>query len=52
MEGDGVWKSPNGDVYEGSYFRNMKHGFGTYRWRNGKVFSGKFEHGNRISKRI
>jgi hypothetical protein len=29
----------------------MKHGYGVYRWGNGKVYEGKFEHGHRVSKK-
>jgi len=38
------------DTYEGSYHRNMKHGYGIYRWGNGKVYEGRFEKGRRVSK--
>ena len=42
MEGTGKWKSEDGDIYEGHYYRNMKHGYGTYRRRCGRQFHGKF----------
>lgn len=41
MEGEGVWKSKK-DSYEGQYYKNMKHGYGIYRWGNGRVYEGKF----------
>jgi|JI9StandDraft_1071089.scaffolds.fasta_scaffold80749_2 radial spoke head protein 1 len=32
---------PNGDVYEGSFRNNLRHGHGTYRYNStGEVYSG------------
>lgn len=52
MDGEGFWKSVNGDTYEGQYFKSMKHGWGRYRWSNGKVFEGRFEHGHRLDHKV
>lgn len=29
----------------------MKHGFGVYRWCDGRVFKGQYEHGHRVNHR-
>ena len=42
MDGEGIWKSYKGDSYEGQYYKNMKHGYGIYRWSNGGIYEGKF----------
>ena len=28
----------NGDVYEGDWLDNMKHGYGIYRFSNGDIY--------------
>lgn len=50
MDGEGVWKSANGDTYSGQYRKNMKHGHGRYQWRSGKVFEGEFYKGAKVKK--
>lgn len=37
MDGKGVFKFKNGDIFDGEYKNNKKHGFGKYIKR-GKVF--------------
>jgi 1-phosphatidylinositol-4-phosphate 5-kinase len=37
MEGEGIWKSKK-DSYKGQYYKNMKHGYGIYRWGNGRFY--------------
>jgi hypothetical protein len=40
---------PNGDIYEGHFFENSKHGMGTYGYRDGKrVFEGRYVMGQRV----
>ena len=38
--GKGVWCSQKqgGDVYEGQYKDDMKHGKGVYKWANGAKY--------------
>jgi hypothetical protein len=44
---------PNGDVYEGSFFDNAKHGQGVYRYRDGKrVFEGRYVTGQRVEGKM
>jgi len=50
MEGIGEWISSNGDNYKGQYSKNLKHGQGIYRWRNGKKYKGMFIRGERATK--
>ncbi len=33
------------ETYEGEYENGLKHGKGEYRWKNGKIFKGLWEHG-------
>lgn len=37
MEGKGIFKFKNGNIYDGEYRNNKKHGFGKYM-KDGKVF--------------
>ena len=32
----------DGDSYDGSFGRNMKHGAGVYRFANGSVYDGEY----------
>lgn len=32
----------DGDIYEGEFARNMKHGAGVYRFANGSVYEGDY----------
>ncbi|KAG7360456.1 MORN repeat-containing protein [Nitzschia inconspicua] len=44
---------PNGDIYEGNYFENAKHGMGVYRYRDGKrVFEGRYVMGQRVDGKM
>lgn len=47
--GYGRHVKPNGDIYEGHFFDNAKHGTGTYRYRDGKrIFEGRYVTGQRV----
>eukprot|EP00915_Cephaloidophora_sp_WS-2016_P006194 GHVH01008167.1.p1 GENE.GHVH01008167.1~~GHVH01008167.1.p1 ORF type:complete len:618 (+),score=109.95 GHVH01008167.1:227-2080(+) len=37
----------NGDVYEGEFTANQKHGFGMYFYRNGDTYVGEWRHNKR-----
>ena len=46
--GKGVYFYPNGDVYDGDWHKNMKHGYGQYVFQSGKTLVGYFEKDNYI----
>lgn len=43
--GYGIWISQKskGDMYQGFYENDMKHGKGVYKWANGSVYTGYFK---------
>ncbi len=43
MHGKGIFKWPDGRVYEGDYYEDKKHGFGIVKWPNGKVYEGHWK---------
>lgn len=45
MAGWGNFTWPDGKSYEGSYYKDKKHGFGTFKWPNGRKYAGKWENG-------
>jgi hypothetical protein len=40
MHGKGVFKWPDGRVYEGDYFNDKKHGNGKVSWPDGREYEG------------
>lgn len=34
---------PNGDVYEGTLYGKLKHGYGIYRFSKGDIYEGEWE---------
>jgi hypothetical protein len=51
--GYGRHTKPNGDIYEGNFFDNAKHGMGVYRYRDGKrVFEGRYVMGQRVDGKM
>lgn len=42
-EGKGVWRSFNGDTFEGEYQNDLKHGWGKFTWNNGQIYEGQFQ---------
>eukprot|EP00607_Mallomonas_marina_P011047 CAMPEP_0182424748 /NCGR_PEP_ID=MMETSP1167-20130531/10997_1 /TAXON_ID=2988 /ORGANISM="Mallomonas Sp, Strain CCMP3275" /LENGTH=371 /DNA_ID=CAMNT_0024604785 /DNA_START=573 /DNA_END=1688 /DNA_ORIENTATION=+ len=52
MQGKGVFRAPNGDVYCGDFEKDMAHGHGVYRYANGCVYEGDFvndiQHGSGV----
>lgn len=36
MHGKGIFKWPDGRVYEGDYMNDKKHGFGRVWWADGR----------------
>jgi hypothetical protein len=47
MEGKGEWVSAQGNTYCGSFYNNLKHGWGVYRQKDGVVFEGYFQNGKK-----
>ena len=45
MQGKGVLRYANGDVYEGEFHGNVPHGTGKYTYADGEVCDGQFEKG-------
>ena len=51
--GYGTHANWNGDVYEGNFLENLKHGTGCYRYRDGRrKFEGRYETGERVDGRM
>jgi hypothetical protein len=40
MHGKGVFKWPDGRVYEGDYLNDKKHGNGKVSWPDGREYEG------------
>ena len=43
MNGQGTYTYPNGDVYEGTFLRDIKLGQGVLKYGNGEVYDGAWE---------
>ena len=52
IEGVGIFKWKNGDVYKGQVKFGKMHGNGIYRFKNGKEYKGMFNMGKRMNERI
>ncbi len=39
-----------GDIYDGEYRNDEKHGFGVYRWKNKVIYEGFFHKGRKNGK--
>ena len=52
IEGVGMFKWKNGDVYKGQVKFGKMHGNGIYRFKNGKEYKGMFNMGKRMNERI
>lgn len=42
LEGEGIMKFENGDVYKGNYKDDKRSGFGVYTWSNGDTYDGEW----------
>ena len=51
IDGYGIFKWKNGDVYEGEVKNGKMHGKGKYKYHNGKIFNGKFSYGQISDKK-
>ena len=40
MEGKGIFKWPDGRVYEGEYKNDKKDGYGEFEWADGRKYKG------------
>jgi len=45
MQGKGVFKFPDGRMYEGDYYDDKKEGNGTFVWSDGRKYSGGWKAG-------
>ncbi|KAA6401525.1 MAG: putative 2-isopropylmalate synthase [Streblomastix strix] len=45
IEGEGIYESQLGDIYEGSFSRGVPNGFGILKRRNGDVYRGQWING-------
>lgn len=52
MEGYGVYRWRNGDLYEGEFHNGLKHGKGTYTQIQGSSYEGLWANGKRNGKGI
>ena len=48
--GKGIWRYPNGDVYEGDWYEEQKQGYGKYTYSDGDVYEGGWYNGKRHGK--
>jgi hypothetical protein len=46
MEGSGIYTFPSGDKYDGSWYKDKKHGIGEYRWASGNIYKGSWANDN------
>ena len=52
-EGRGIYKYPNGDVYEGEWTNNVLHGYGKYTWNNeGRSTEGMWKLGKKDGQHL
>lgn len=49
-EGHGVYTSIDGDLYRGSWRRDVQHGRGVYVWPDGQMYTGDYVDGVRSGK--
>ncbi len=42
MHGRGIFKWPDGRVYDGDYAHDKKHGFGRVCWPDGREYEGEW----------
>lgn len=47
LQGEFIYKYSNGNVYEGNYKTDVRHGYGKFTWYNGDVYEGNYEKGLR-----
>ena len=46
-DGKGVWKKTQEEftnMYEGEFWKDMKHGMGEFRWQTGGFYRGRYYH--------
>ena len=48
MSGHGKQTFPLGDIYEGEFSNNSRHGYGVYMWSDGAKYFGDFVNNHRF----
>jgi hypothetical protein len=48
QHGRGISTLSWGDLYDGEYINNKKHGGGVYRWEDGRTYTGVAKHAHRL----
>mmetsp|Transcript_13946 Transcript_13946/g.21744 ORF Transcript_13946/g.21744 Transcript_13946/m.21744 type:complete len:103 (+) Transcript_13946:955-1263(+) len=52
MQGEGLYKWPDGRKYQGAFSNDKKHGFGTYTYSDGRVYKGLWQNGKQHGEGI
>lgn len=52
IEGKGIYKYKNGDIYEGELDNGTLHGIGTYKYASGHIYTGEYKFNMRYGKGI
>ena len=52
MHGQGVYKWPDGRIYEGNYMDDKKEGFGVYTYPDGRCYKGLWHNGKQHGEGI
>lgn len=50
MDGTGMYKWANGDMYQGTFKRGMRDGFGTMTFSDGSKYVGQWKNNDRYKK--
>lgn len=45
MDGKGILKMRNGDIYEGEFKNDKRDGYGVFKWHDGRIFKGSWKEG-------
>ena len=52
MHGHGLYKWPDGRMYEGNYFNDKKEGYGVYTYPDGRCYKGNWSNGKQHGEGI
>ena len=45
MNGKGIFKWPDGKIFEGYYKNDKKEGYGIFKWADGRIYKGMWKKG-------